>query len=323
MKVSYYPGCSLDGTAREYGESTEAVIGALGVELEELADWNCCGASSAHATSDRLAITLPARNLAIADAAGRDVMVPCAACYSRLKAAEKALRDEGNVEGVTDFKGDFQIKHLSDFLHDDIGAAEIAAQQVKSLQGLSAVCYYGCLVTRPPRTTGAADVDNPESVDEVLAALGADVKPWAFKTDCCGSGHVLTQNEVALHMIRKLLDMAAEAGADVKPWAFKTDCCGSGHVLTQAGVAFRMIQKLLDMAAEAGADCIVCSCPMCQGNLDSWQAKISAQTGKPYATPIFYVTELIGLALGHRDTKKWLARHNVDPRPLLKSKGLI
>ena len=116
MKVSYYPGCSLDGTAREYGESTEAVAHALGVELEELADWNCCGASSAHATSDRLAISLPARNLAIADRAGMDVVVPCAACYSRLKAAEKALRDGADVEGVTDFKGDFKIKHLSDFL---------------------------------------------------------------------------------------------------------------------------------------------------------------------------------------------------------------
>ncbi len=283
MKVSYYPGCSLDGTAREYGESTEAVAHALGVELEELADWNCCGASSAHATSDRLAISLPARNLAIADRAGMDVVVPCAACYSRLKAAEKALRDGADIEGVTDFKGDFKIKHLSDFLRDDVGAAQIAVKQVTSLSGLNPVCYYGCLVTRPPRTTGAVDADNPESVDEVLAALGAEVKPWAFKTDCCGSGHVLTQPDVA----------------------------------------FRMIRKLLDMAAEAGADCIVCSCPMCQGNLDSWQSQISAATGQPYQTPIFYVTELIGLALGHRDTEKWLARHNVDPRPLLKAKGLI
>jgi heterodisulfide reductase subunit B len=283
MKVSYYPGCSLDGTAREYGESTEAVISALGVELEELADWNCCGASSAHATSDRLAVSLPARNLAIADRAGRDVMVPCAACYSRLKVAEKALKNGDSATGVEGYKGDFNIKHLSDFLFDDIGAAQIAAKQVKSLAGLNPVCYYGCLVTRPPQTTGAANADNPESVDEVLAALGAEVKPWAFKTDCCGSGHVLTQTDVAL----------------------------------------RMIQKLLDMAAEAGADCIVCSCPMCQGNLDSWQSQISAQTGQPYATPIFYVTELVGLAIGHPDTEKWLARHNVDPRPLLRARGLI
>jgi heterodisulfide reductase subunit B2 len=283
MKVSYYPGCSLDGTAREYGESTEAVADALGVELVELADWNCCGASSAHATSDRLAVSLPARNLAIADRAGQDVMVPCAACYSRLKVAEKALRSGDAVEGVTDYQGDFKIKHLSDFLHDDVGAAQIAAKQVKSLAGLNPVCYYGCLVTRPPLTTGAANVDNPESVDVVLAELGAEVKPWAFKTDCCGSGHALTQTDVAL----------------------------------------KMIQKLLDMAAEAGADCIVCSCPMCQGNLDSWQSQITAETGQPYATPIFYVTELIGLALGHRDAEKWLARHNVDPRPLLRAKGLI
>jgi len=284
MKVSYYPGCSLDGTAREYGESTEAAAAALGVELQELADWNCCGASSAHATSDRLALALPARNLAIADRAGQDLVVPCAACYSRLKAAERALRDGADVDGVEDgYQGSFQIRHLSDFFWDDVGPAAIAAKRVKSLAGLSPVCYYGCLVTRPPRNTGVTDADNPEAMDRVVQALGASVLPWAYKTDCCGSGHVLTLPDVA----------------------------------------HRLIRKLLDMAAEAGADCIVCGCPMCQGNLDSWQEVISRETGKDYHVPIFYFTELLGLAFGHPDADRWFGRHRVDPRPLLSARGLI
>ncbi len=284
MKVSYYPGCSLDGTAREYGESTEAVAAAVGVELAELADWNCCGASSAHATSDALALSLPARNLGLADRAGHDVMVPCAACYSRLKAAERALADGVSIDGVDgSYQGNFQVKHVSDYFFHDVGLAAITAKQVKSLGDLNPVCYYGCLVTRPPRNTGAADADNPETVDAVLQALGAGVLPWSFKTDCCGSGHALTLPEVARHLIR----------------------------------------KLLDMAAEAGADSIVCSCPMCHGNLDSWQNVISAETGQDYQVPIFYFTELLGLAFGHPDVDKWLGRHRVDPRPLLRAKGLF
>lgn len=282
--VSYYPGCSLDGVAREYGESTEAVARTLGIELAELGDWNCCGAASAHVTSQALAAALPARNLLIAERAGSDLVVPCAACFSRLKHAEKELRDGADIEGVTgEYRGDFRVRHLTDFLWEDIGEQAVLEKVVTPLSGLNPVCYYGCLITRPPRLTGAGRPEDPETMDNLLRTLGAGVKTWSGKTDCCGGDHVLTLPEVAAGLMR----------------------------------------RLLDMAAEAGADSIVTACPMCQSNLDSTQKIISREDGKSYRVPVFYFTELMGLAFGHPSAAKWLSRHMVDPLPLLREKGLI
>jgi len=284
MDVSYYPGCSLDGTAREYGESAEAVSRILGVELKELEDWSCCGASSAHATSDVLARALPARNLGIAAKVGMDLVVPCAACYSRLKTAEKALLAGEEIEGISvGYQGNFGIKHLTDFFWEDVGEKVILEKVKKPLQGLNPVCYYGCLITRPPRVTDARNPDNPESMDNLMRTLGAEVKNWSYKTDCCGAN----------------------------------------HALTLPAVAWKLIQKLLDMAEEAGADSIVVGCPMCQSNLDTRQSEVSRETGKEYHRPIFYFTELMGLAFGDPSVEKWLSRHLVDPRPLLRQKGLL
>ena len=284
MDVSYYPGCSLGGVAREYGESTEAVAMMLGIELKELEDWSCCGAASAHVTNDMLALALPARNLGIADKTGLDLVVPCAACYSRLKTAEKELQSGKDIEGISGkYQGDFHIKHLTDFLWEDVGEKAILEKVKKPLKGLSPVCYYGCLITRPPKVTDARDPENPESMDNLMKTLGAEVKNWSYKTDCCGGDHVLTLPRVV----------------------------------------WKLVQKLLDMAEEAGADSIVAGCPMCQSNLDSRQKEISRETGKKYHVPVFYFTELMGLAFGDPSVEKWLSRHMVDPRPLLKKKGLI
>jgi len=278
MEVSFYPGCSLDGTSREYGESTRAVARTLDVTLKELPDWSCCGTSSAHITDDKLALGLAARNLEIADRIGLDLITPCAACYSRLKTGDRDLRAGISTDGFKDeYKGDYNIKHLAGFFREDVGEAAIAARVVKPLKDLNVVCYYGCLITRPPKVTGAADPDNPEFIDDIMRTLGTTVKPWSFKTDCCGASHILTLPRVA----------------------------------------YRMVAKLLDMAAEAGAEAIVCGCPMCQSNLDSWQPQISEQMEKSYQVPIFFFTELMGLAFGHPDVNKWLSRHAVDPRPLL------
>ncbi|HET6477491.1 MAG TPA: CoB--CoM heterodisulfide reductase iron-sulfur subunit B family protein [Dehalococcoidales bacterium] len=284
MEVSYYPGCTIESSAREYGESVAAVARILDIDLKELADWTCCGAASAHATDDGLALALPARNLETADKTGLDLVVPCAACYSRLKHADKALRSGERIEGAGNgYKGDFNIKHLVDFIWEEVGEKTILEKVKKPLEDLKAVGYYGCLITRPPRITGASDPDNPESMDNILKTLGVDVKNWSYKTDCCGAEHVLTMPEVA----------------------------------------WRMIQKLFDMAEEAEADAIVVACPMCQSNLDTHQAEISAQAGKRYNVPILYFTELMGLAFGDPSAEKWFARHFVDPRPLLKEKGLL
>jgi len=284
ISVSYYPGCSLDGTAKEYGESTEAVCKTLGIELKGLGDWSCCGSSSAHATNDLLSVALPARNLEIADKAGLDLVVPCAACYQRLKFAEKELLAGKDIEGITrQYVGNFSIKHVVDFVWEDIGEKTIVSKIRKPLKDLKTVCYYGCLTTRPPKITDARNSEDPQTMDKVMKNLGAGVKNWSYKTDCCGGNLVLTRPDIA----RKL------------------------------------IQKLLDMAEEAGADCIVTGCPMCFSNLDSRQKEISKKTGKDHRTPIFYFSELMGLAFDEPSVHKWFGRHLVDPRPLLKRKGLI
>jgi len=284
MKVSYYPGCSLDGTAREYKESLEAVATFLDVELEELPDWTCCGASSAHVKDDQLAVSLAARNLMIADRTGMDLMVPCAACYLRLKVAEKELKSGRQVDGLPGkYVGNFHIKHSADFFWELTGEKALRAKVKKPLEGLNLVCYYGCLTTRPPKVTDASNPEDPQSMDEIMNNLGASVKNWSFKTDCCGGSLILSHPEIARTLIRKLLDMAEEAGADG----------------------------------------IVAGCPMCQSNLDTRQKELSAEGGKKYATPIFYFTELMGLAFGNPGVKKWLNRHLTDSTSILRQKGLL
>ncbi|MDO8567295.1 MAG: CoB--CoM heterodisulfide reductase iron-sulfur subunit B family protein [Dehalococcoidales bacterium] len=282
MNVSYYPGCSLDGTAREYRASTEAVARKLAVNLHELEDWNCCGASSAHATSDELATGLSARNLRTAERAGMDLVVPCAMCYQQLKQAEKKLLAGEPSGGATGYSG-HNIRYLVDFFWEDVGEKAIGEKVTKPLSGLNVVCYYGCLSTRPPKVTDAGRPEDPQHMDKLMKALGATVKSWSFKTECCGGDLGFIRPEVA----------------------------------------FKLSARLLDMAAEAGADAIVTGCPLCQANLDMRQPDISKMTGKKYAFPVFYFTELMGLAFGDPSVGKWLNGHMINPNLLLKQKGLL
>ena len=283
MKVSYYPGCSLHGTALEYEESTRAVCKMLGIELQELSDWNCCGASSAHSTNEALAIALPARNLATAERVGLDLVIPCAACFQRFKVAEKHIKEGAEPVIDTPYQGKVPIKHLLDFLCEE-GVLKLIKQKVKiSLKGLKTVCYYGCLTVRPPRVTDALNCENPQAMDELMALLGAKNCPWSYKTDCCGGGLMLSRTDIVV----------------------------------------RLSGKLLQMAKEAGADCIVTACPLCQANLDTRQAEVSKTLGKNTHIPIFYFTELLGLALGSGEAGQWLKRHIVDPRTLLKAYNLL
>jgi len=284
MKVSYYPGCSLEGTAREYDESLKAVARNLDVELAELPDWTCCGSSSAHVTSDRLAVSLAARNLILADKAGLDLLVPCAACFQRLKAAEKALKSGVRTAGVKDkYIGSFKIIHPADFIWEKFGEKVIAGKVKKSLEKLNPVCYYGCLITRPPRITDSTNPEDPQSMDEILRSLGAPVKNWSFKTDCCGGNLVLTHTELAK----------------------------------------KLIKKIFDMALEAGADSIVVGCPMCHSNLDTRQKEVLQDNGQAYHIPIYYFTELMGLAFGEPGVEKWLNKHLTEAKSLLKQNNLL
>ncbi len=283
MKVSYYPGCSLEGTATDYAASIEAVSRALEIELVELDDWNCCGASAAHSISHSLALDLPMRNLLIAYKAGLDVVVPCALCFNRLKVAEKALRGPergrwSNVPAAT-----IKIWDLLDYLTRPEMLKKIAAKRVLSLAGLKPVAYYGCLVARPPEITDKEDYENPRNMEALLEVLGITPIDWSFKTDCCGAGLAVARPD--------LIDT--------------------------------LVHRLYERAIEAGADSLVVSCQMCQANLDLPQERISKKFGKNYYLPVLYFTELLGLALGIPETLTWLEKHLVDPRPLLKEKGLI
>jgi len=283
MKVSYYPGCSLEHSAREYEESIEAVAGLLEVQLEEVPDWNCCGATAAHSLSEALAVALPARNLVNAERQGRDVVVPCALCFNRLKVAEKALLGPDAAGLGLDYQGKIKIWDLLDYLTQEPLLHQIKDRLVKPLTGLKTVAYYGCVVARPPKITDRRDYENPVNMDQLLKLLGADPYPWSYKTDCCGAGFTISRPDI--------IDT--------------------------------LVQKLYDRALEAGAECLVVSCQMCQANLDLPQERIRRKTGTDYYLPVFYFTELIGLALGHPQVKTWLGRHFVDPMPLLQRQGLL
>jgi len=283
VKYSYYPGCTLKSTAIEYGWSTEAVCEALGIELVEIEDWNCCGASSAHSLDHRLALALPTRDLMRAQALRADIVMPCAACYGRMSAADHRMRTdpdwrkEMEAEFQTEYIGAARPRTLLDVLGNDLGPEALAAKVKRPLTGLRTVSYYGCLLIRPPDLTNRwDDPEHPTVMDRILRTLGAEPVPWAHTVECCGASLALDRADVVAVL--------------------------SGRIAQGAN--------------DAGADCIVCACPLCQANLDSRQKGVSPKV------PVMYITELMGLALDLPGRNKWYAKHLVDPRPLLRSKGL-
>ena len=282
MKVSYYPGCSLHGTAKEYDQSMRAVSTALGIELNELKDWSCCGATSAHSTNFKLSVALPARDLMIAEQDNLDVMVPCAACFNRFKSAQHHLEKDASLKSEIErmvglrYQGTLSVRNPIDIIFNEIGVDNLAAKVTRPLTGLKPVSYYGCLLLRPPEVCSFDNYENPVLLDKILSSLGTDVKQWSYKTDCCGGSLTISKTPIV------------------------------------AG----MVDKLMKMAREADANCIAVACPVCMANLDM---RASAHL----KLPVFYFTELIGLALGLPGTANWLKLHNVDAAPLLKGLGLL
>ena len=283
MKVSYYPGCSLHATATEYNQSVRAVSRALGIELKEVEDWSCCGATSAHSTNFKLSIALPTRNLVSAEKDGLDmIMVPCAACFNRFKTAQYHLgRDEElrtEIEDIVggEYKGSIAVKNPVDVVFNEIGLDVLNEKVTRKLSGLKPVSYYGCLLLRPPEICDFDNYENPYMMDGIMESLGTESRPWSYKTDCCGGSLTLGKTEIVV----------------------------------------RLVDKLMRMAREAGANCLVTACPICMANLDM-------RASEGMRLPAFYFTELIALAMGLEGPEKWFKMHNVDPRPLLNSLGLI
>jgi heterodisulfide reductase subunit B len=282
MKYAYFPGCSLHSTAKEYNESTEAVCRELGVELQEIPDWSCCGATSAHNLDHELSIALPARNLGLAEKMGLDVVAPCASCFNRLKLAEHTLRTDPVMSEKINSKlnlpygGGVSVKPLVDALWKDVGVESIAGAVKKPLADLKVACYYGCLMVRHPEVTKFDDPEDPQSLDDIVKALGAEPVTWYYKTECCGGSFSLTRTDIAV----------------------------------------KMTHDVIDMAIAAGADCIVTACPLCQANLDMRQADANKAYGKSFNIPVFYFTELMAAAFG-LPYGQYLAGHMIDGRLLL------
>lgn len=283
MKYAYYPGCSLSSTGVEYDMSTKKVAKSLGIDLWEIPEWNCCGSSSAHLTDHLLALALPARNLAIAEEKGLDVAIPCAACYSRSKASEVAVKTSPEMQETIneiierEYTGKTQARALLDIFVNDLGLESINALVNKPLKGLKVVSYYGCLLVRPTKL-GFDDPEDPQSMDKLMEALGATPVDWAFKTECCGASHSISNSDVGLPMI----------------------------------------EKILTAAKEAGADAIATACPLCMSNLDMRQGQVGAKYGQNYNLPVFYFTELMGIALGIKSEELGINKHFVEATEVIK-----
>jgi len=265
MKYLYYPGCSLEGTALEYNASTRAFMQELGVDLLELEDWTCCGASAAEATSHLLSLALPAYNLAIAEEMDgtKEILVPCSACYLNLKKVEKKSRKDPELlakintilkEKNLHYHGQVRVRHFLDVVARDVGPSKIVSRVKNPFIDLKIAPYYGCQCLRPYPIFD--DPEEPRSMEPLIEAVGAKIHPWNMGGRCCGASHMTTKPEVALELVTAIL------------------------------------------RAARGADAIVTVCPMCQMNLEAYQKKISVMSKADMHMTILYLPQLLGLAMG-------------------------
>jgi heterodisulfide reductase subunit B len=281
MKLGFYPGCSLNGTAREYNESVKALAPVFGIELVDINDWNCCGASAAHAVNRDLSLALPARILALAERQGfKEIIVPCAACFNRLAVTQYELnKDEKlkkSIEKNIDmtFNNDIKILNVVQFIEKYI--KNKIAEKVSHKFDHQVACYYGCLLVRPHKILNFDRVEDPTSLDELMQLIGATPLDWGFKTECCGASLSIARTD----LVAKL----------------------SGNIVKDA--------------ADRGAEAIIVACPMCHSNLDMRRPQIDDYVGKDISTPVIYITQAIGLAVGIAPERLGLQRHFVKVNTL-------
>ena len=257
-KYCYYPGCSLEATAKEYNQSVQASARLLDVELVELEDWNCCGASSGHCTDPELSLALPARNLALAEKEGHDLAVSCAACFLRFKQTNHDLRADDTlrqrIEQVIDapYRAETEVRHVLDIFAREVGLEEIERRVKKPLKGLKLAAYYGCYLVRPPEVTQLDDPNNPMIMDNLLTAIGAEPLDWTHKVECCGGNLLLARTDIVVKLCNDICQAALDAGAV----AIVTACplCQANLELRQTiGVPTFYFSELLALALGAGA----------------------------------------------------------------------
>jgi len=213
MKLSFYPGCSLEGMAVDYARSIDAVFQALGIDLIEIDDWSCCGATAAHSLSEAMSVILPARNLYAAEQMGLDIVSCCANCFNRLRFSQQMIQKRV-LDIPWPVTGDLKVHDMTRFLAEPGMIKEIKKRVIKPLNGLKLVCYYGCQMVRPPRITGYTDYENPQTLDRISVATGAHVIDWSYKATCCGASIGIARKEIGDSLTNRLLDKARLAGAE-------------------------------------------------------------------------------------------------------------
>jgi heterodisulfide reductase subunit B2 len=284
LKYSYYPGCSLESTSKEYNQSILEVAKLLDVELIEIKDWNCCGASSGHNTDYELSLSLPARNLAIAEKEGNNLAVACAACFLRFKQTNHDLKKDDELRKRIEkkiglpYKAETEVSHLVDIFARQVGLDNIKERVKKPLTGLKVAAYYGCYLVRPPEITKFDDPENPRILDDLLAALGAEPVEYSHKVECCGGSLLLARADVVIKLVG--------------------DICRS--------------------ARNSGAEAIVTACPLCQTNLDM------RQVGSEKIPVLHFSELMgIALGVDSGTSGKWLKRHLVNSEKTLRKLSLI
>ncbi len=282
---TYFPGCSAsEGGAKAYNWSAQEVSKALGVELVELDDWNCCGSTPSSSVDELGTFCMSARDLALAEKSGLDLVTPCSACYVIFNRTNSYLRqypklkakvDEALAAGGLEYHGTVKVRHLLDVMANDIGYDAIESEVKQSLSGLKVAPYYGCQVVRP--TPGFDHPESPQSMDKLITSLGGEPVAFPLKTRCCGGSLIISEEDVALGLIR----------------------------------------KLLDSALSNGAECLVTVCPLCQTNLDAYQSRVEKKFKTSYKLPVLFFTQLIGLALGIDGKTLGLNTNVVSPAKVL------
>jgi len=282
-EYAYFPGCSLEKIGLSYHHSTIETTNKLGVELKELEDWNCCGATTYFHVDELLAYTLCARNLAMAEKENLDLVAPCSACYKNSYFTNKHLKEDPDLaehinyaleEDNLSFSGNINVQHLIEVFVHDVGLEEIRNNVSKPLEGLRVAPYYGCQILRPKKDD--EDVEQAEFFEDLLSAIGAEPVPYPLKLKCCGGSLIISNREAALSMVRNLLQNAEDSGAKV----------------------------------------IATACPMCQVNLECYQQQVNQEFGTRFSVPVVYFTQLMGLALGIPGKKLGIGSEIVAATPL-------
>ena len=284
-KFAYFPGCSLEKIALSYNKTSVETSKILGVELQELEDWNCCGATTYFHVDQLLAYTLVARNLAQAEKEGLDMVAPCSACFKNAYFANKYLKEDSDLsehinyaleEDDLQFNGSIDVHHIIDIYANEVGVEEIKAKVTKPLEGLKVAAYYGCQIVRPRK--GEEDLEDPQFFEDLVKAMGAEAVDYPDRLRCCSASLIMTSRHAALDMVQKLLQSAVNSGADV----------------------------------------IATACPLCQVNLECYQLQVNEEFGTKYKVPVMYFTQLLGLALGVPKKKLGIGSELVSAVPVLK-----